>query len=403
MVLAASALWRLTLSTRVDAKLYVALDDLARWPTVAGPRRVGLRQALIDPAAAVVRILRGDAPAAANARTLHALHASGLYALLMVIMGIAAWRTWFDLPAFLAGNLRPTASGVAFVLRSLPLASGVSAAIVVVFLGVALLIWVVGRMQRAELTRGLSLITPDAPRAVADGAAPALVATPIGYVTSDAEIAALEARVQNVLQRPAAFRCSLLRSGLIVVLPLAAFFLKPPTSLETGGDTLALVILLSVITLIVGLTAQHLVEFWLALRALLDALRRWGRSSIFPLAAGYVGAPVSRLVTGRHKHVELDELLICAEVAKRVPDSEVVREARAALAGATDEQVAGGRELGRALLELGRYLCAAGAGVAGATLMAAPAREGGEQRGQRGPRSPRLRTRSSWPASSASS
>ena len=383
--LGAYALRRLILSIRVDSKIYVTLDELRRWPDLAARERAGLRQAMVDPLAAVLRILRGDPPAVANARRLHALHASALYALVVVVIAVATWRAWSDLPAFLGGELRPTASGVAFVLRSLPLASGVSAAIVVVFLGVALLIWVAGRIQRAELTRGLSLITPDA--AAAGGGAPALVSTPIAYVTSDTELEALEVRVQNVLQRPVAFRCSLLRSGLIVIVPLAAFFLKPPTTLETGGDTIALVILLCVITLIVGLTAQHLVEFWLALRALLEALRRWGRSSIFPLAAGYVGAPVSRLVTGRHKNVEIDELLICAEVARRVSGHDAVVTARRAIPSATDDQVLSGRDLGRALLELGRARCtagAAGAGVARGALMEAPAPDGASPKDEKG-------------------
>ncbi len=367
LYLFASAAFRILLSVIVDVR---AAKALAPPPAPGGSPK---ERRLLG--RAVADIARGRPPCPDNALGLHLIHAGALHVLVVMIAFLGLWRSWFDLPAFWTWRTGPlpaaTAEGVSFVLRALPLASGVSAAVVVVLLATALVTWMTYGMRRVALTHGLCLITPtrEAPPGAAStgsvpspGVAPPLVGTPIAYIIEQPDLVALEERVQHVLQRPAAYRRSVLTSAVVLLVPVGAFFLKPPTSLEAGGDTLALVLLLCVVTFIAAITTQHLVEFWFAFRALLDRLRDWNRSSIFPLAVPFVGATVSRLVTRRYK--ETEELLLCAELARKVVSTtgkdEVERTRAILVAGAlgtTDGDLLRGRDLGRALLVLARNAC----------------------------------------------
>ena len=354
LYLFATAAFRIVLSLRVDARAAASLAEQAAVASPQSPRR-SLGRAIRD-------IVAGKPPGIENALGLHVIHAGALHFVIASITVLAVWRSSLDLPAFwtwTSGWLpSATTTGVTFVLRALPLASGISAAIVVVLLAVALVVWMTYGMRRVALTHGLCLITPHE-----TSGAPPLVGTPIAHVINQPDLVALEQRLQHVLQRPAAYRRSVLTSAVVLLVPLGAFFLKPPTTLEPGGDTIAMMGLLCVVTFTAALTTQHLVEFWFAFRALLDRLRDWSRSSIFPLAVPFVGATVSRLVTRRYK--ETEELILCAELARKVRHTgglDAVEKARKELVEAdpatTDGDVLRGRDLGRALVTLARNACA---------------------------------------------
>ena len=264
-----------------------------------------------------------------------------------LMRGYDAYHAYFGGLAIFDGT-KPPGAGVAFALRSLPLSSGVSSALVVVVTGTAIAMWIHARMHGLALSHAISLMTPG-------DACKDWVTTPLSHVTGIADVHMLERRLQHVIHRPAAFRGSFLTSIVIFGVPLIAFLIKGWSTLDGFEDGRSLIFVIAIGASLVAMTTQHLLEFWVAFNAIVKRLRFWGPSSYFSHAAGVVGVPVSVLVT-RHvdSHAELascvtllEQLVVESaalgkETRARAIFDECTKMLAARAAHATTEQAHGG-------------------------------------------------------------
>jgi hypothetical protein len=157
-----------------------------------------------------------------------------------------------------------------FVLRSLPIANGVSPAAPLLLAVACTYVWAVGRMGRLRLVFDLSRISPQ------DGVVDC-VSTPIRAVLfpshsarhiADQGFTRAERQLTNAILRPSGKRYF---SWIAVVcfLPVVLFFLKHPTTLEPIEDTWLLFGSLALCGVLVAATLVQLVRYWHALDALL--------------------------------------------------------------------------------------------------------------------------------------
>jgi hypothetical protein len=227
--------------------------------------------------------------------------------------------TWSDacrrssLDSFsLEAHFRPPVARVVWVLRSVQLHSGSSAALVVVLVGAAIVLWLHGALQRLALTRELLVIDAKLPPDSGD------VTTPLASVVGAVEgVADYERKLQYVLQRPAASMGSFLRSTAIFLVPYIAFNVKNWSTLEPRPHGRFLIVILGFATALVAMTIQHCWEYFHALLALLRRLRSWRYAECLRDAAGRVGLPVSVAITqDLNNTVDLGE---CATALQALP------------------------------------------------------------------------------------
>jgi hypothetical protein len=215
--------------------------------------------------------------------------------------------------------------GVAYTLRALPLGSGASSALVVVFVAGALTLWTTDRMRRIRLSYLLSWCAPPIGHAQA---------TPIGEVVGDDDVKALEAEVQLAIDRSSSDPRSFGRSLLIGGVPLLALLVQKPTTVDGRADGLVLVALVTASTVLFAITLQHLAEFHVAFRRLLRRLRNWRLAGSLDYAPGITGATVLRILARNIDEVE--PFAACVVVAGDVDEAQLPKDRRDELARETD-------------------------------------------------------------------
>jgi hypothetical protein len=171
-----------------------------------------------------------------------------------------------------------------FVLRTLPLATRLSPAAPILLTLLAFYLWASGRSSRIRTLYRVSAMTP------ASGAGDG-VCTPITHILHDSNkpeavaMRAAERALGNSLARPSHSPIFFFTMMAITILPVVAFVMKPPRTLENPQLSGVLVVLLALSAVVVVSTVVQLGLYWRSFSRLLD------RIQVHPTAESFGGIP----------------------------------------------------------------------------------------------------------------
>lgn len=243
--------------------------------------------------------------------TTAALFVAGMFTSLVMDVDLQYW------------NGGPVPALTLFVLRTMPLANGVSFATPALLAILCAYLWAVGRAARLWLAHGLSRMTPE--DGLLDGVSTPLTA--ILYPDRSSErpngrdpegFGREERALLNAIWSPSASPGYFGTMIIISFFPFVLFALKPPSSLERQLDTLVLAGAVGVCGIIVSATLIQLSQYWRSFGAVLKRIANHPLAESFKDVLSFVREDIDAQISRAPN--DLSRLVACARAYKQLPD-----------------------------------------------------------------------------------